>query len=186
MYKDYNKSENSQVSSENIKGALTSRSFQTYTLLRNPKKKFNLRVLTLYFFIITLLIASALIFAYTIKTAYSSPKIKTEPDNEYLNTIRSNYENNEIFKVENVSKEISGLFNVPTGVKIVEIDEPSPLYNGLKVNDIIVEISGKSINSIKDMEKIIQHIDENNYIFYTVYRNGVFKTINPYEEQTNE
>ncbi len=165
---------------ENVKGVLTSDSFHTYSKLRETKLHFNLKLFALYFVVILLLVISAIIFASTIKTAYFDSSSETEESFDKINTIKSVYQDNDTIKVEPITDELSSLFEIPVGVKIVELDFDNPLFKGLKINDIIVAISGKNIQDISDMDlsaEELEELRENPFITYTIYRNGIYKTI---------
>ena len=168
--------------SESVNGTLTSESFNTYTKLKNPKRRFNAKIFTLYSVIISLLLASALIFASTIKTAYFSNSNKTSDSNENINTIKTVYEHNDLLRVEPITQELSHLFDIPMGLKIIEISPDTPLFYGLKSNDIIVDISGESVHNIEDINKLVDRLSEDAFITFTVYRNGVYKKISPFED----
>lgn len=166
---------------ESFNAVQTSEKFHIYSGIRDPKKRFDIKVITLYTVVIILLTASALIFASTIKTAFFSKADETAPTYSNIDKIKSTSDYNEHIKVENVTDEISSLFGVPTGVKIIDLDRNHPIFNGLKLDDIIVKISGTPIDSIDDMEKILPVLDEDTLVVFTVYRNGFYKDVNPYD-----
>ncbi len=166
---------------EIFNAAQTSEKFNIYSGIRNPRRSFSIKVIALYSIVILLLTASAAIFASTIKTAFFSSPKETESSHTNLEKIKSTSDYNEYIKVENVTDEIASLFDVPTGVKILEINRDAPIFNGLKLHDIIVKISGTPIDSIDDMEEILPKLDKDMLVIFTVYRNGFYKDINPYE-----
>ncbi len=172
----------SDNSSENVNGTLTSDSFRTYLKLHGKKIPFSAKYFTLYLVVILLLLVSVLVFASTIKTAYFDSSNETEEAIEKIKTIKTNYQKNDAIKLEPVNKELSKLFEIPIGMKIVELDFDNPVTNGLKINDIIISISGKDIKNISDFETAINDISEDTFITYTVYRNGVFQDITPFYE----
>lgn len=171
---------------QNVNGHTTSESYMAYTVLQEPKRRFNWRVFLIYSFLAVVLVTSALIFLSSIKTAYFSSNSTPEEASYNINTIKSVCDNNESIKVESVTREISENFNIPMGVKIIELDRESPSLAGLKIDDIIVEISGKSVKSIDDIEVLFDRLEEENMITYRVYRNGMYTEINPYEQNTND
>lgn len=169
-----------EISSENVNGKLTSDSFNIYTKLQNPKQRFNIRIFLVYLLITSLLVASAVIFASTIKTAYFNKGSETEKDNN-INKIRTTYQNSSNLKVETITPELSELFDIPVGVKIIEIENNNPLFNGLKPNDIIVGISGKPIENITQFDTEVAMLGNEIFLTYNIYRNGAFKDIAPFE-----
>ena len=167
---------------EKVIGTQTSESFKVYSKLTD-KKTFNLSMILLYVLLTSLLLSSALIFASSIKAAYftdSSKKPHTESESN-INTIKSSYQKNGSIKVETVTQEVAGLFGIPTGVKIIELNNEDPFFKGLRVNDIIVEVSGRKISSIEDMGFVDDNLTSDSFIIYTVYRNGAYKTIDPFD-----
>ncbi|MBR5322710.1 MAG: PDZ domain-containing protein [Clostridia bacterium] len=162
---------------KNINGTLTSNSFRTYLKLHEKKHYFNIKYFSLYLVVIILLLVSVLIFASTIKKAYFNSASETKDTFDNINTIKTNYQNNDAIKLEPVSQELSGLFEIPVGMKIVELNSNNPITNGLKVNDIIVSVSGKTIKNFSDFEEAIESLEEENFLIYTIYRNGVYQTI---------
>ncbi len=168
--------------SENVNGTLTSDSFRTYLKLRGKRSPFNAKHFTLYLVVIVLLLVSALVFASTIKTAYFDSSDEAKESFEKINTIKTNYQKNDAIKLEPVNKELSGLFKIPVGMKIVELNFENPMTSGLRVNDIIISISGKDIKNISDFEEAINELAKDNFITYTVYRNGAYQDITPFDE----
>ncbi len=176
-------SSNTEPSDKNIKGALTRESYVTYSSLCPQKRKRNIPKLILYLTIAILIGCSVFIFASQIKKAFFNEKTdESDASNEALNIVKSSYEDYRSLKVEKVTPDISNIFNIPQGVKIIEIENNSFLSNYLKVGDIIVEISGESIYSLDDMNYILENTPFDNIISLRIYRNGVYKTITPYEE----
>ena len=169
----------------NINGNVTSESFNTYSSIRNPKNNLRISKILLYLFILLLLVGSALIFVYSIKTAFFTPSVETTDTGANIKTIRTNYDNNEVIKVENVTNELSDLFNVPVGVRIIDFESQNSNFSGLQVNDIIVEVSGIDVSNIDDMDMAVkQSIATDGYVVtYKVYRNGVYTIISPQEQQ---
>ena len=172
----------SDNSVENVNGILTSESFRTYLKLRGKRIPFNLRYFSLSLIVIILLLVSCIIFASTIKTAYFDSSNETKDSFEKINTIKTDYLKNDTIKLEPVNQELSGLFEIPVGMKIVELNSNNPMTNGLKVNDIIVSIFGKDIKSISDFEDALKNIEEDSYVIYTVYRNGTYQTVTTLDE----
>lgn len=168
---------------ENFNAAQTSEKFHIYSGIRDPRKRFDIKVISIYTIVILLLAASALIFASTIKKAFFNTPNETEPSINNIEKLKATSDYNQYIKVENVTGEVASIFGIPTGVKIVELDYDVPIFNGLKMDDIIVKISGNPITSINDMETILPELDEDTLVIFTVYRNGFYKDINPYEPQ---
>jgi S1-C subfamily serine protease len=56
------------------------------------------------------------------------------------------------------------------------------LTNGLKINDIIVSISGKDVKNISEFNSAVDELAEDTFISYTVYRNGAYQTVTPFDE----
>ena len=171
----------SDNSSENINGVFSSDSFHTYLKLREKRISFNAKYFSLYLVVIVLLLVSALVFASTIKTAYFDSSDETKGSLEKINTIKTYYQKNDTIKLEPVNQELSGLFEIPVGLKIIELDLDNPMTNGLKVNDIIVSISGIKVINISDFELAVEELADDYFITYTVYRNGSYKNIIPFE-----
>ena len=169
-------------SSENVNGVITSDSFRTYLKLRGKRIRFNAKYFSLYLVISLLLLVSVLVFASTIKTAYFDSSDETKESLEKIGTIKTYYQKNDTIKVEPVNSALSGLFEIPVGMKIVELDFENPMTNGLKVNDIIVSIAGKDVKNITDFNSAVDELAEDTFISYTVYRNGVYQTVTPFDE----
>lgn len=183
MDKNTKKNFSSETDDGKVNGALSSDSFNIYSKLTRSRPRFDFRVLALYVIVSLLLAISVVIFASAIKTAYFSPPKETEDTIDKINTIKTNYQNNDSIKVEPITNELSILFDIPVGVKIVEIDINNPIFRGLKSNDIIISVSGKKVFNIEQIELAVSELSEEVFITYTVYRNGVYKEINPFEYQ---
>ena len=168
------------VHNEAVNGQTTSESYNAYSIIRDPKKKYNIRTIILVCIISILLSASVMVFFNSVKTAYFSPEHETEAYENKIEKTHSNYQNNNIIKVESVTQDIANVFNIPVGVKIISIKE-DPISEGLEVNDIIVKISGQSVESIDDLENALGSIESDEFVTYLVYRNGEYKTINPFD-----
>ncbi len=175
----FNKDDNKPI--ENTNGPLTSECFTAYSSLKNSKNKLNIPKIILFFLLTLLLSFSVFIFALNIKRAFFSKVGSVDTYCENLNKIKTKYDNNDNIKVENVTDEIASLFGVPIGVRIVELDSTSLPFTGLKIDDIIVRISGKEVTTIMDINNIVDSLAPDDPLLYTVYRNGVYRTINPYD-----
>lgn len=167
---------------EKVIGPQTSESFKAYSKLTD-KKTFNISMILLYVLLTLLLLSSALIFASSIKAAYFTDSAKTPhaESESNINTIKSSYQKNDSIKVETVTQEVANLFGIPTGVKIIELNNDDSLFRGLRVNDIIVEVSGRKISNIEDMGFVDDKLTSDSFIVYTIYRNGAYKTIDPFD-----
>lgn len=168
---------------ENVNAAVTSNSFYTYSKLQNKYNRISAKAVILYSGIAALLLASVLSFAFSIKAAFFNDEKDHSDSINNIETIKAVYQKNDLIKVEKITNELSGLYEIPTGVKILEIDAEHPLLKGLRVGDIVVQISGKSVNSISDMDIIMSTLSEESLVTFTIFRNGVYKTITPFEEQ---
>ncbi|MBR5314954.1 MAG: PDZ domain-containing protein [Clostridia bacterium] len=172
---------NKHTNNEVVNGKLTSESYNTYSALRNPKQKIDVKSTVLCLVFITALLLSALIFISSIRTAYFNKPSETATEHTFLNKTKSSYDANSLFKFETVTKDISDVFNVPVGVKILNINEETPIATGLRINDIIVKVSGKNITTIDEFNKAINDLSTDDFLIYTVYRNGDYRTISPFE-----
>lgn len=168
---------------ENVNAAVTSNSFYTYSKLQKKSKRISAKAIALYSGIAVLLLASVISFAFSIKDAFFSDKENHTDSINNIETIKAVYQKNDLIKVEKITNELAGLYEIPTGVKIIEIDAEHPLLKGLRIGDIVVQVSGKSVNSISDMDNIISTLSEESLVTFTIFRNGVYKTITPFEEQ---
>jgi serine protease Do len=93
----------------------------------------------------------------------------------------SSYDSNSFIKIETVTKHIADVFGIPIGVKVIGISEASYISTGLKINDIIVKVSGKPISSINEFNTAINNLSAEEFLTYTVYRNGSYQVVNPYD-----
>ncbi len=180
---DKNAKRNYKPNLEVVNGRTTSKSFKIYSNIQNPKNKYNLRTIALLFILTALIIASLLIFANSIKTAYFEDSKETQELNPNIEKIKISLDKNKTIKVENVTKEIADVFGLPIGVKVIEIAESSYVYSLLKVNDIIVKVSGKDITNIDQLNNIIENSEYDELLTYTVYRNGSYREIDPLSEE---
>ena len=176
---DKNAKKNYNSNFEVVNGRITSKSFKTYSNIQNPKNKYNLRTLALLIILTALIIASLLVFANSIKTAYFDDSKETQEINANIEKIKIHLDKNKTIKVENVTKEIADVFGLPVGVKVIEIAEDSLVSSLLKINDIIVKVSGKTITNIDQLNSIIEDSEYDEFLTYTVYRNGTYHIIDP-------
>lgn len=84
--------------------------------------------------------------------------------------------------VQWISPEIRKNLNIPrkvTGVIITEIEDGSPSEGALAVNDVIMEVNRKKVESIKDFEAMVSKIKPDQNILLLIFRNGsaVYVTI---------
>lgn len=168
------------IHNESVNGQTTSESYNTYSIIRDPKKKYNIRTIILATVISILFLASAFVFFNSLKTVYFSPSHETEAYESKIEKTRSNYQTNDIIKVESVTKDIANVFNIPVGVKIISLKD-DPISEGLEINDIIVKISGQVVENIDDLEKAFEQIETDEFISYLIYRNGSYHTITPFD-----
>ena len=171
---------NTRQINEVVNGRTTSKSFKTYSNLRNPRGVFSFRSTIIILSLIILVTASVFVFFNSIKTAYFNKVEQTEEVNTNITRIKSKFDMNDAIKVENVTKKISDVFGIPVGVKVIEISEDSFASSLLKVNDIIVKVSGEDITNIKQLNSIIENSSDDEYLTYTVYRNGIYCEIDPF------
>ncbi len=116
---DKNAKKNYNSNFEVVNGRITSKSFKTYSNIQNPKNKYNLRTLALLIILTALIIASLLVFANSIKTAYFDDSKETQEINANIEKIKIHLDKNKTIKVENVTKEIADVFGLPVGVKVI-------------------------------------------------------------------
>ena len=64
-----------------------------------------------------------------------------------------------------------------TGVKIIEVDEGSAVKGGLQKDDIVTEINGKKIVSVRDAREALRDAGAKKYMEHTGARNGKPATI---------
>ena len=165
-----------------VNGILTSESYHTYEKIRDPKKLFNFPKIITFTTLFVLLTASALLFVYSISKQPNDLVDNDSNTDEKIKIINTKFENNDSFKVENITYEVASVFNIPVGVKIVELNSDTDMYKGLRINDIITDISGEKITCIEDMNTVFEDIySTQDVLSYTVFRNGVYKTITPFE-----
>jgi len=169
---------------ENVKGTLTSESFNTYSSLLNPRRNISFSKIAIYLLVIVLLIGSAIVFISSIRTAFFNQDSEASETGDNIKTIKTSFDDNEVLKVENVTLELSQLFNIPVGVRILELESDHSDLSGLCVNDIIVEVSGMDIRNIEDMDLAFSKSisSDSTIVMYKVFRNGVYKIISPYED----
>ncbi len=167
-----------------ISGTYTNESYNLYSSISNNPKKANKKGIAFATVIISLIAISSIMFAFSIKSAYfKSGETDTTNTPETVKSIKTDKDFNNDIKVENITDEISDLYNIPVGIKIVSINSVDNAYfNGLRANDIIVNISGTDVKSLDDATSIIDTLESDGMmITYTVYRNGTYKEISPYE-----
>jgi serine protease Do len=77
--------------------------------------------------------------------------------------------------VQNITPNIRRSLNLParvTGVVIASIDEDSPAYDFLSVDDIILEVNRKEIADVKAYEATVSKLKAGQNILLLIYRNG--------------
>lgn len=179
---DKNTNRNYNSDTEVVNGNVTSKSYKIYSEIQDPKKRYNFRSVLLFLPLIVLVVLSVFIFANSIKTAFfDEPKESEELEDSFV-TIKIKYDNNDTVKVENVTKEISKVFGIPVGVKIVDISEDLIVESGLRINDIIVRVDNTNVTTIDELNKAIETVNTEDYITYTIYRNGMYKNIDYYAD----
>ncbi len=167
-----------------ISGTYTNESYNLYSSISDNPKKANKKGIAFAAIIISLVAISSIMFAFSIKNAYfKSGETDTTNTPETVKSIKTDENFNSDMKVENITDEISALYNIPVGIKIVSINSVDNDYlNGLRTNDIIVNISGTDVKSFDEATSIINSLQSDGMmITYTVYRNGTYKEIYPYE-----
>lgn len=178
---DKNTKHNGDKNIEAVKGTVTSESYNTYSAIRDPKKRYSIRTIVLTLVFALLIISSFFVFVNSIKTAYFNKAKETAPVESNLLRVKSEYDTNSFIKIETVTEDISEVFGIPIGVKIVEIASDSPIATGLKINDIIVKISGTKVTNINEFNSALKNLSTDDFITYTVYRNGDFQTVSPFD-----
>lgn len=169
------------VNNEVVNGQLTSESYNTYSALRNPRQNFNIKSTILCLVLISSLLLSTIIFIASIRTAYFNRPSESTAGHSVLKKTMSSYDSNSFIKIETVTKDIADVFGIPIGVKVIGISEASYISTGLKINDIIVKVSGKPISSINEFNTAINNLSAEEFLTYTVYRNGSYQVVNPYD-----
>lgn len=186
MFKQNNiSSENKKTNSDiYISGTYTNESYNLYSSISDRQKKTFKNSKAFAILIISLIAISSIMFAFSIKNAFFKEEEAVSTDTpETVKSIKTDEDFNSDIKVENITDEISALYNIPVGIKIVSVNSIDNEYlNGLRTNDIIVNISGTDVKSFDEATSIINSLqNEGMMISYTVYRNGVYKEIYPYE-----
>ena len=174
-----NKTFKKNSKNEKVNGQTTSNSYNTYSSLDKNNKRIHTHTLFSIISVSILLIASIFVFASTIKTAYFNNRSNDEPTKSNLPKTVSKSDKTDILELENVTEDISKIFDIPVGVKIKKINTSSHLSSGLKINDIIVKIAGITISSIDDFNTAVESFEDDITFNYTVYRNGAYKTVDP-------
>jgi len=167
-----------------ISGKYTNESYNMYSSICDAPKKLNKKNIALAMFLVSLIAISSIMFAFSIKNAFfKNDETTVTAAPETVKSIKTDEDFNSDMKVENITDEISQLYNIPVGIKIVSVNAVDNDYlNGLRVNDIIVNISGTDVSTFEEATDIIDSLqDEGMMISYTVYRNGNYKVIYPYE-----
>lgn len=165
-----------------VNGIMTSESFNTYEKIRDPRKLFNIPKIIMFSTLFVLLTASAFLFVYSLSRQPDNTASNNSHTDENINIVNTKFENNDSFKVENITGEVASVFDIPVGVRIVELTSDTDMYEGLRINDIIVEVSGEKITCIEDMNIAFEYLySAQDVLSYTVFRNGVYKTITPFE-----
>jgi len=173
-----------QNTTENVNGIKTVDGFNTYQSIKNQKFSFDKNLLIVYLVILVLLITSVFVFASSIYTVYSNDDSTTSSDGDSSFTkVKAVYQTNGSLKIQQIDSTIAEIYEIPVGVKIIEIDHTNPLFNGLKVGDIIVSCAGKDVFSINDLNFNTPYAPlEEHFISYKIFRNGIYRTIIPFEE----
>ena len=80
--------------------------------------------------------------------------------------------------ISDITEEISKKYDVPKGVYIRQINYNSPAESaGLKVDDIITEIDGKRVETIKELSSTIEKYKPDDVINLKIYRDKGYKEI---------
>jgi len=75
-----------------------------------------------------------------------------------------------------ISEVLAESYNIPMGIYITEVTSGSGAYNaGMKVNDILVGINGKTIETMNDLDKIKESYKAGDTVTVSVFRDN--KTI---------
>ena len=172
------------INFENVNGVKTVEGFDEYTRIKNRRFGFDVKLLLIYLLILALLITSACMFASSIYTAYSEETSNLENDSDSAFTkIKAPYQSNNCIKVQPIDSTVSEIYEIPVGLKIIELDNTNPSLNGLRVGDIIISCCGKNVYDIHDLYKNdTLLISEDHWLSYEIFRNGLYKTVSPFEE----
>ncbi len=167
-----------------ISGTYTNESYTLYSSISDKPKKALKKSGAFAVLIVSLIAVSSVMFAFSIKNAFfknDEADVTNAP--ETVKSIKTDEGFNSDMKVENITNEISELYNIPVGIKIISVNTVDNEYlNGLRANDIIVNISGTDVTNFEEATNIINSLQNDGMmISYTVYRNGIYKEIKPYE-----
>ncbi len=176
------KNANSYVAhNEVVNAPLSSRSYNIYSTLRNPKPKLNVKSTALCLVFIASMLLCILIFVLSIRAAYFNRTPNSTTGHTSIVKTKSSYDANPFLKIETVTEEIADVFDIPVGVKVIGFSDDSYVSAGLKINDIIVKVSGEPISSIDEFNNVINSLSAEDIPIYTIYRNGDYKYISPYD-----
>jgi len=170
----------SQISiNESVRGSLSRESYTLYSALCKKRKK-RVYIIPLLITSAAILIASAFICAHYIAEKKDSEDNKNSySTSSFINAVTPNIENLQTIKVEVVTNEISDVFNIPVGLRIIELNDKSSIFHGLNVNDIVVTVSGYTVCSISEMMNVIRSLGEEDPLIYNIYRNGEYHSVGP-------
>ncbi len=102
-------------------------------------------------------------------------KITELPQEETLRISKS-FENK--FKgvyVQNLTPDIKKNLDIPkriSGVLVTDVEEDSPAEDVLMKNDVIIEIDKKPVNNIRDYERIVSQIKNEQSVLILIFRKG--------------
>lgn len=174
---------NEPVSREMVNGTVTSDSYKAYASLQSQKKT-PVRKLIFTGLFLALISAAIVTFSFAIKRAYFEDRSDQSGESQKISTIDSYTSYGNYIQVETVTQQISQLFDIPVGLKIISLDLEFPLFTGLQANDIITSLSGTAIETLQDMDDFIKNLEDNSELTFTVFRNGKYHKISP--NQTEE
>ena len=82
--------------------------------------------------------------------------------------------------LQNVTSQISQMYNMPEGIYVVSVEEGSAAANaGIMKGDIITKFDGSSISSYSDLQKMLQYYAAGDSVTITVQRpqNGEYVSV---------
>ena len=171
----------SNISSQNafVSKTVSKNSYITYSSLGRTRRFPSPKKLIIPSLTVVSVLVSVILLIPTIKKVYFDHSTDAYLKNDINSIVRPQFEYGDSIKVENITKNISELFNVPMGVKVIDIDDSAPIFYGLEINDIIVQVSGKKIANVNDMHQAVSQFSNTEQIVYKIYRNNLYQDIYP-------
>ena len=101
------------------------------------------------------------------------------PINSVKRIVTSIIENGYVLKpyigiaVSPLSEETAGVIGIKSGAVVQDVTEGAPADKaGLKVNDVITKVNGKTIKDSNDLVQVISETDPGDIVSFSVYRQG--------------